>query len=112
MPLQHWYDASFNVQLLPPTLHRLPVLSVSLANKTAETTETQKTKHKRSIYALRIRRAVILHGRKRAAKTVRDCHYVQNTAHEFVAVAIARDAVGEHTRVNIHAVKESDCGDL
>jgi hypothetical protein len=112
MSLQDWGDAAFDAQLLPPKLHRLPVLSVSLANKTAEPTETQKTKHTRSIYALRIQRAVILHGRKRAAKAVRDCHYVQNTTHEFVAVAIARDAVGEHARVNIHAVKESDCGDL
>ena len=55
---------------------------------------------------------VLFDDRKRSTKAMGNCHYVQNSAHEFRTVAVARDAIGKQSRVNVDAIQEGDGGDL
>ena len=57
---------------------------------------------------LNSRRSILFERRKRPSEAVRDSHYVQDTAHKFVAVTIARDSICEHRRVDVDPVQERD----
>jgi hypothetical protein len=57
-------------------------------------------------------RAVLFGSWKRASEAVGYSHYMQNAAHKFRAVAVAGNAISEHSGVDVDAVQESDCRNL